>query len=249
MKKLFALGLLACSFTFSKAQEKNFQLGFHISPNFSWIAADSEGLESDGMRFGYAYGLVSDFHIAENYSLSTGFTLLRAGGKINYPDIKEGVLAQTPQNPNGEVGGRTAANVRLNYIQVPLTIKLKTNEIGYMKYFGQFGVAASFNIDAVADEEFDFPNSNNTGTITNEDVDYLDEINLFRASLLVGLGAEYNISGNTSIMFGINFDNGFLNILSDDIYDEDPNGNGTGNRDEAFKAMNNSLILNFGVLF
>lgn len=244
MKKIFALVLIFSTALALKAQDNNFQLGFQLSPNLSWLTPDAEGIESDGMKFGFSYGIVADFKIAENYAFSTGFTLLNAGGKINYPDIQS-VTANT-QTPL-DTGGRTAANIRLNYIQIPLIIKLKTNEIGYMKYFGQFGLAGAFNIDAVADTEFDYPGG--SGTVNREDVDFLDEISLFRASLMMGIGAEYNLTGNTSLMFGITFDNGFLNILSEDNYAEDANGNGTGGRNQSFKATNNSLILNFGVLF
>ena len=248
MKKIFALALIFSTALALKAQDKDFQLGFQLSPNLSWISPDSEGIESDGMKLGFSYGIVADFKIAENYAFSTGITLLNSGGRINYPDVQEDVLPQTTANPNGSIGGRNSADIRLNYIQVPLTIKLKTNEIGYMKYFGQFGLAGAVNIDAVADTEFDYPGA--SGTVNREDVDFTDEISLFRASLLMGIGAEYNLSGNTSLMFGITFDNGFLNILSEDNYAEDSNGNGTpGGRSEDFKAINNSLILNFGVLF
>lgn len=250
MKKLYALSLLFIAFNLVQAQDKSFQLGFQLSPNVSWISPDSEGLENEGNKLGFSYGIIADFNIAENYSISTGFTLLNSGGKINYPD-RQSIDVVDPNNSNTtikqEFGGRTDADIRLKYIQIPFTIKLKTNEIGYMKYFGQFGVGTAFNIDAVAEEEFTYPGGN--GAIKNDDVDYKDEISLFRASLLMGIGAEYNVSGNTSIMFGINFDNGFLNILSEDIYAEDANGNGVGNRDESFKAINNSIILNFGILF
>ena len=244
MKKLYALGLLFIAFNLVQVQDKSFQLGFQLSPNISWISPDSEGLENEGNKLGFSYGIIADFNIAENYSISTGFTLLNSGGKINYPD-KIDIISQAGATISQ--GGRTTADLRLKYIQIPFTIKLKTNEIGYMKYFGQFGVGTAFNIDAVAEEEFTYPGGN--GAIKNDDVDYKDEISLFRASLLMGIGAEYNVSGNTSIMFGINFDNGFLNILSEDIYAEDANGNGEGNRDESFKAINNSIILNFGILF
>ncbi|MEQ8910520.1 MAG: porin family protein [Vicingaceae bacterium] len=244
MKKLFAASLIFFSLLSLQAQDKSFQLGFLLAPNISWINPDSEGLESDGSKFGFSYGVIADFNIAENYSVSTGFTLLNSGGKIDYPDK---VDVATAGGTSVSQGGRTTADIRLKYVQIPLTIKLKTNEIGYMRYFGQFGLGAAVNIDAEAETEFDFPGG--SGTVKNDEVDFKDEISLFRASLLMGIGAEYNVSGNTSIMFGINFDNGFLNILSEDIYQEDPNGDGMGNRDESFKAINNSLILNFGVLF
>jgi len=238
MKKILSFAL-ALSLSMAAFAQKSFQLGLQLSPNISWINPDSDGLESEGSKIGFSYGLIGDFNISDNYAFSTGITLLSAGGKISYPDRQEisGI---------GNQAGRTTADVRLKYIQIPLTLKLKTNEIGYMKYYGQFGFGAAFNYDATADKEFKY-----LSTTTSEDeADYGSEINLFRASLIVGLGAEYNLSGNTSLIFGLSFDNGFLNILNKDIYQADDNGNADNNeRSEKFIAINNSLIFNFGVLF
>ncbi|MEX2379593.1 MAG: porin family protein, partial [Vicingaceae bacterium] len=185
MKKILSI-TLALSLSLAVFAQKNFQLGLQLSPNISWINPDSDGLDSEGSKVGFSYGLIGDFNISENYAFSTGITLLSSGGKISYPDRQD-------ISSIGDQPGRTTADVRLKYIQVPLTLKLKTNQIGYMKYYGQFGFGAAFNYDTKADKEFKY-----LSTTTSEDeADYGSEINLFRASLIVGLGAEYNLSGNT----------------------------------------------------
>lgn len=228
------------AFSFATYAQNGFQLGLQVSPNFSWIKPDSDGTESDGIKFGFNYGLIGDFNIADNYAVSTGLFLTNYGGKINYPDIQEvgGI---------GALQGRTEADIRTKYIEIPLTLKLKTNEIGYMKYFGQFGFGFGYNFESTADTKFNSPGGS---TISEEDVDFDDEINSLRVGLIVGLGAEYNLSGNTSLLFGVTFNNGFTNILSKDTYPEDQNGDAMGNEKNAnFKAINNSILLNVGVLF
>lgn len=59
-----------------------------------------------------------------------------------------------------------------------------------------------------------------------EDVNLRDKDNLtgaqnqlFNMSLTLGIGTEYSIAENTNIMAGIFFQNGFANILDDDIDD------------------------------
>jgi long-subunit fatty acid transport protein len=47
-----------------------------------------------------------------------------------------------------------------------------------------------------------------------------DKINLFKASLIVGGGLEYNFSGNTSLLAGITYNNGFTNIANFDAVPE-----------------------------
>ena len=238
MKKPLLI-VIALVFSFTGFSQTEFQLGLQLSPNISWLNPDSEGAASEGSSIGFSYGIIGDFNIADNYAFSTGITLLNMGGKLSYPDALE--IDQIPTN------GRTEADIRLKYVQIPLTLKLKTNQIGYMKYYGQFGIAASINYDAEADTDFTHPGDNSK--LTRSDVDFGDEINLFRGSLIVGLGAEYNLSGKTSILMGLTFDNGFTNILSEDNYANDGSGNAIGEKNKDFKSINNSIVLNVGVLF
>lgn len=254
MKKTFIL-LTIVSFSLATYAQKSFQLGLQVSPNLSWVKPNSENLERDGLKFGFNFGLIGDFNFADNYSFSTGIGLANAGGKFIKPDV------QTIDNVSRF--GKTETDLRLKYIEVPLTLKLKTNEIGYMKYFAQVGFGIAYNYDAVADEKFNYVSDPalvlTGGSRSNEDVDYSDEVNALRASLILGLGAEYNLSGNTSLLLGITFNNGFTNVFSEDTYSADENGNavvarnvdGTNNNDrnEDGKAVNNYLLINVGVLF
>jgi hypothetical protein len=243
MKKIALLiSAIALSFSATFAQTE-FQLGLNISPNFNWFKAQTETVENDGLKFGFNYGIIGDFNISDNYSFSTGVSIVNTGGTIKYADVKNvGVNSATE-------GGVSTADMKLKYVEIPLTLKLKTNEIGYLTYFGQFGFGLGVNYDAEADIDFDYPGSN--GSVTFEDEDFNNEINLIRASLIVGLGAEYNLSGNTSLVLGITFNNGFTNVLSKDAYEENLNGDGkiTSSRSEEFKAINNFLLINVGVLF
>tara|TARA_R110002096_G_scaffold352864_15_gene546131 strand:+ start:12659 stop:13396 length:738 start_codon:yes stop_codon:yes gene_type:complete len=245
MKKTLVLILISLLSVpgFSQTEdEPGFQLGFQFSPSIGWFKPDSEGLERDGMRVGFNFGLTADFNISKNYAFSTGLGLINTGGKINFQDVKPigsaGVLT----------GGRTTADIQLNYIHVPITLKLKTNQIGYMTYFARIGFGLGVNYRAEADEEFKYPGVSET--ISGSELDYKDEINLLRTSLIIGLGAEYNLSGNTSLVFGASFDNGFNNVLKEDAYEEDANGNGIiGPKDKAFKAIQNQIVLNLGIIF
>lgn len=247
MKKKLLLFTISAFLMVGMKAQSDFQLGLNLSPNFSWFKAQSDDLNSDGLNFGFNYGLVADFNISENYAFSTGLMIVNAGGEIEYPFVSTVEQAGVTSS----VGGVRKDDVSLSYIEIPLTLKLKTNEIGYLKYYGQFGVGLSANYRAKADTEFTFPGANEAVTISDDEVDFADEINLLRASLIVGLGVEYNLSGNTSLILGATFNNGFTNVLKEDAYNADQNGNGdtSKGRDADFKAINNYLILNVGVLF
>jgi hypothetical protein len=226
--------------------QSDFQLGLKLSPNLSWLKPDTDGVESEGMKFGFNYGIVGDFNISENYAFSTGISIVNSGGKIVMPDVKE----VSVNNTSNSLPGKTEADIRIKYVEIPLTLKLKTNQIGYMTYYGQFGFGAGVNYDSEADTDFTYNTGNSSATLSEEGVDYKDEINLLRASLIVGLGAEYNLSGSTSLTFGVTFNNGFTDVFSEDTYEPDANGNAQKPiKKQELKAINNYLVLDLGVLF
>ena len=50
--------------------------------------------------------------------------------------------------------------------------------------------------------------------LTDEDIK--DDIQMFRVGLLIGAGIEYSLSGNTAIVAGVTYNNGFTNTLRGD---------------------------------
>lgn len=254
MKKTTLLAVLLALVIGSFAQ-KNFQLGLQFSPNIGWLKPTGDNIEADGAKIGYTFGLIGDFNISDNYIFSTGIQLVNTGFTLIKPDVQEVTNTQVVLE-NGY--GSTTADIRLNYIEIPLTLKLRTNEIGYMKYYGQVGLALAANYRALADEQFTYEpaNGNATQLISNGEEDYNDEINLFRAALIIGAGVEYNLSGNTSLVAGVSFNNGFTNIFSKDVYAADANGNAVKpanteavKRNQSAKSINNTIVLNIGLLF
>lgn len=227
MKKVSAifclLTLVAAS---AHAQGRSVRFGIKAAPNLGFIKPDSKELKNDGSAFGYTFGLLGDFMIGanENYAFSTGLLLNRVGGKTTYP--------------YGDKNLRTES--KYQYIEVPITLKLKTNEIGYMTYFGQIGFGSAFNIAAKSD--YDKPDGKGGITrVTDESI--MDKTNLFKASLIVGAGLEFNFSGNTSLMVGLTYNNGFTNILKDQ---EVVDANGTK---KDLKAKQHYVELSLGVFF
>jgi hypothetical protein len=192
-------------------QSQKVRLGLSFSPVLSWFSAsgDAGTVEPDGMRFNIAFGLNTDFRIGQNsnYYLSTGLFLLNTGGTITHQYFTE--------TAGGDffLSERTA-DFRINYVNVPFTVMLRTNEIGYMRYFGRVGFDAAFNTNSTFDYE-DFIEDQEQ-TISVEDEDASDFTALFRAGLHIEAGFEYNIGGTTSIYFSATYNNGLNNVFSDD---------------------------------
>ncbi len=213
MKK--ALLILAAAIlgapTMNAQDDAGVRLGIKVAPNLSWTKADTKGLESDGSKIGLTFGLVTEFPVGSNgnYRFGTGLFLNYAGG--NYKQS----ITYTDGN-NQAVTTQLASKVNLQYIELPLTMKLMTNEIGYMRYYGRLGFSTAFNISAKADYETLVAGTNGVLGVTSlEDEDIKDNIQPFRAGLIVGAGMEYNFSGSTTVQVGVNYHNGFTNLLKD----------------------------------
>lgn len=229
MKKVIvALGFALMGALSVHAQDKSVRLGIKVSPNMGFIRSDVKELKADGTRIGYTFGLMADFMLGtnQNYAFSTGLYLNNVGGKFK-SDISYTL-------DNAVRTGVLSTELSSQYVEVPVTIKLLTNEIGYMKYFGQLGFGAAFN---VADKATTTVPSG-SGLVALDKEDYKDNIALFKASLIVGLGMEYNFSGATTLMVGVNYNNGFTNLFQDVK---------VGEKDA--KAKQHYLELNLGMFF
>lgn len=206
--------------TSSSPAYKKFSFGLKVNPAISWLKPDNTALENDGAKLSFGYGIITDFNFAENYSFSTGL-------EVN--NIR-GAFRQTVTLPI--VGSaETALNTKIQYLTIPLSLKMKTKDIGGIKYFGQFGINNSFRLKAKGDVD-----TKVGGVVTTiNDTDISDDISLIRESLNIALGIEYNLAGSTSAMASVAFDNGFTNIADS----KDING----------KITSKMIILNLGILF
>jgi opacity protein-like surface antigen len=177
---VFAL-MMAFGFSSFAQNDSKLHFGLKVSPTLAWFKSDTKDVTSDGSKLGFAYGLMTDFAFTPNYVFATGVDVTYRGGKIKSADTS---------------GNSVSINYTLQYIEIPLTLKLKTNEIGYITYFGKFGFAPGINIKAQIDGE-----NGKSG---------IEPINI---AFIVGLGAEYSLGGKTSLMGGITFNNGFVDVV------------------------------------
>jgi hypothetical protein len=107
---------------------------------------------------------------------------------------------------------------KATYITIPLILKLKTKEIGTMTYFGQFGLNNSIRWKATANDDVTLIKQTATGIAlgaeeTKSKVDVTKDVAFFKSALTFGAGAEMNLSGSTSLTFGLNYNLGFMNSV------------------------------------
>ncbi|MDR0969450.1 MAG: PorT family protein [Lentimicrobiaceae bacterium] len=222
MKKIFVITLFLLFLTTTvSAQYKSFQFGFHVSPNIGWMKSKSDNIDGKGIRMGFDWGFVGEFYIVENYALSTGFN-------VNFINTKYEC---------GNDFAKIKRELNAQYIEIPLILKMKTNEIGgFLRIYGEVGYGLSFLLDAKAnDKQYALSEK-----INSEEHRVYDELRNTRSALIIGAGVEVPIGGSTAIYGGIRFNNGFANVL------KNQNING---REFNPKGSPNFLALKLGLLF
>ena len=213
---------------FSQDFGKRLRLGVGASPSLSWMSSDYKNVVRDGVALSVKYGINFDYRILDNYYLSGGLKMSSQKGKLQYLDENLPFLAGNTIVLFNTVGSdKVSVDYKLKYIEIPLGLKLKTNEIGYLTYFARFGLNPAINISSIG----------SANQLSIEDVDINDEINFFSLGYFFGGGVEYAISTNFIFMGGITYNQGFIDVTH----------NIEGR--EKDKSIISSVALNFGIFF
>ena len=207
MNKLFFTFCLMIAGFYSQAQTK---VGVKLSPSLSVnrVATDEDDLsvDSDGVGLRLSFGPIVDIFLKENYYFSTGllYTPKRAAIAIS------------------EAGLAGKQDYKLQYLQIPATIKLYTNELALDKriYF-QFGAMPEIKIHEKGTSEETF----------------IRHFRFFDFSVLAGLGLEYRIGVSSTVFGGITYTRGLVNAATKRFENND------------FTLKNDLVSLDFGIKF
>ncbi|MBE8722267.1 porin family protein [Sphingobacterium pedocola] len=171
--------------------DKNIRLALTFNPNIGWLKYDNDFKAN--AKPGYSYGLVADFGFTRNYYFSTGLLINAINSDV---DAHNAVDADDPLL-------YYSRNIHLKYAEVPLTIKLKSEENHLGRFYGQFGFTAGVKVSGR--EQL-----HNQTTKTSIDGD-----DIFRLGLQIGGGAEWRLSNSLALLTGIAYNNGFTRAIND----------------------------------
>jgi hypothetical protein len=204
IRRRYLLSLLFTGILFQTLPgQGNIRFAVHVDPQFAWLrSSDHKEIDPDGAIFHMQAGLQMDYFFADNYAFILGFGINNMGGKlvfgdsIGYGTEKDPVIVVPEQR----------IKMNLQYLDIPLGLKLKTEEMGYLTGFLQLGFNPMFNINAHItsrdDDAFDKENIQEEG------------VKLFNLGYHVGAGAEYRLGGNTALVGGIRWTSGFTKVTN-----------------------------------
>src|SRR5690606_14191689 len=176
---IFLQQSLAQDYYSSTYQYKPMSFGITFAPNMGWMRyGDTEDHQSTP-KFGFAYGLLADFAFTENYYFSTGLLVNTLNSKDRYPHQLEST-EYAPDAPR-----YIDTEYRLQYAEIPISLKLKSTMRYFRSYYGQFGFTGGVKLNAK--EKADGASSR---TSMGNDADF------FRLALLIGGGVEWQLDHN-----------------------------------------------------
>jgi hypothetical protein len=183
------------------AQDKNIRFGVFADPVIGWFSSDTKVTKNDGSRAGINFGFTFNKYFGENYSFSTGLSLLNAGGRLTGTDTVEMVFS----NFKTEVMPGESMIYRIQYLNIPLGLQFESNQIGYIRFFTDLGL----DTKVVVGSKVDIPSEGIEKEAAGE------EVNTFNLGYHLMAGIEYSLGGNTEMVFGLGYENNFLDLTND----------------------------------
>jgi len=212
MKKYIIVFSFLSFITNSFSQNSDFRFGLEFTNGLSFVNSDNTDITDTKIGYGFNYGLIADYYFGDNYGVGSGLQVSHVRfSRKNSPYVLESLGSDYAILNNLELGQKEI--YKINYLDIPVSFKLRTNEIGYFRYFGEFGVVNSFRIRS----RLNIDGSEIENITLNKKDENLNDVksNLYNASLKVGGGFEYTFSDKTALLVELSFNNGFINILKD----------------------------------
>lgn len=218
------------TFTFDDVQDitEDFRFGLHLSPTTGTFSSDAP-LNNDGGVFRWSGGIIMDKYLfgKDRYAFSTGLNFTRKGGTFNsFEDFELTKLA-----PGDTIAAGTNVKMKLNYVEIPLILRLRTNPIqNVFVGYGHFGWNNGIR-------------TKSRGVISGEEMNFRKAVRFFNFSITYGIGVEYKLGENSTAMVGLNFNKGLTNVMKN-IEGAESNAN----FDEA-NLNADHVALQFGIFF
>jgi hypothetical protein len=231
MKKVLFLFIIAVFFINKGFSQGKVSGGIVFSPVVSWVTPDTKSAEMDKIKFGFNFGLVGDYNISENFAFAAGLLVNKYGGSVQYIDSIPKFESSDVLAEDESLEPDAIIDYKLTYIEIPLGLKGKTKEIGYITYFMKAGINPALRYKAKADI--------NQNGLT--DVDASSVTNLFQMGFHIGGGIEYSLGGSTKILAEIDYLGGLTDIAKTEMYIQDAARN-------ELEVLSN-VALRLGILF
>ncbi len=232
-----------------------FRFGFQASPSFSWIGTNSNQVNSDGVRLGFKLGVLGEYYFQENYALVGGLGFAFGQGGTLTQELPGTFWAQSEHaSSESPLVAGTSLKHSLQFIEIPAAFKMTTRYFGSLRYYAeipQITIGIKTQSRGALNGTIDTTMTSSMEEILDVDeskIDIKKEIAPLNISLGLGLGAEYEISESTSLVAGIFYQQGILDLTDDKSHLVLKDGSSTLEEEDS-KGTLRAITLRIGVMF
>ena len=233
---LFSFVLMALSLDGLSAQEFHFTL--HAGPAYSWMSANKNTIKRFDTRFAFKAHLQAEYWFNPKMAFVGGLGFsLGQGGALEFKKggdvVKEAELSEPIYH---DLPAGTRIVYRMNYLDLPFGLKLRTNEFkGYRYHLVAPEVILSMRTKARGDIAA-------SGLPFTKDEDLRGAMQFFVLFYGIYAGLEKTLSEDLSLVGGIRFSQSFTDITKD-------SGQYSDGSKENSKGILSSLDFRIGVIF
>ena len=239
MKKSFIIATLMLFATLTaSAQYKDFYFGLKTGTDLQWVGSSTKTVHNDKVKMGFNVGFVAEYYFVENYALEFGLNLNLLRNRYEYEEERVTLLniahpaaVGLPSNID-TLWGEVNRTVRGTYFEIPLMLKMRTNEFGDWRFFGEVGFSVGVRAKVSAKDIFEYDDEDNpelkplhtidpsySWQYPQDDndakfVNVTKQYNPITAKYIIAGGAEYSINGTTRAFARLVFSGNMLNNLS-----------------------------------
>ena len=208
MKKIATAFFLLTIWFSTTYGQNDLRFGFQASPAITWMRTDSlKTVEGNGANTAFKLGAIGEKYFRPNYAIVSGINFFfNSGGTLRFAN--GGNRFPNSGNDLDTIAAGSNVHYQLQYVEIPLGLKMKggSGEDSYLNFFAEVPILTfGFRTKALADVRE-----------TNVEGNIREDTRVLSASWGLGGGVEFNISGNTALIGGIYYQQGFLDATRND---------------------------------
>lgn len=204
--------ILAFILMVAKMNGQGLEISVHADPQLTWITSDEAHVNGNGAILGLNTGVEFDVFFMPHYAFTFGVDLNNQGGNLVYTDSID--FQQT--NGTLEIPAGSSLKHNLQYLGVPLGLKLKSAELGYTTFYVHGGLSPLFNLKATTSSD----------PLMHVRENIKPEVHMFSMNYFIAAGIEYRLAGNTAVIFGFKWSAGFNDVTDNDFANNNLNSAG-----------------------
>ncbi len=206
MKNYLITGVLILIISTAFGQ-KEYSFGFEVAPHISWAKSNTRYVKENGPAFGFKYGLRGDSFFGKNYAITSGLMVSHTSISLDYKDS----LKIETVDENYDSLGQTDITYGFQYLEIPLGVKFRSEEIGYIRLQFEGGFIPALQLKS---------------TVSSDKED-IEKEELQKGTSLLALsyyfegGLTYSLGAQIAIKASVYYASGMIDITSDDIREGD----------------------------